>query len=160
MQPSPILSLPTVPTAAVPTLRKALWRHLQARLLDASGPPECPEPSELHWKVLAQLVPFARPRDLAGLMNSLPDVLQAPGNFRRYKGLGETGQAWLMLSWVRRVCSWGAALPPPPISSSATKANWSRDSQIQANFRHLWVVLRRISLGRKLGPLVECSPEW
>ncbi|XP_049641521.1 nucleolar pre-ribosomal-associated protein 1 [Suncus etruscus] len=81
---SPILSLPTVPTATIPILRKALWRRLQARLLDASGPPESPEPSELHWKVLAQLVPFTRPKDLAGLMNSLPDVLQAPGNFRSW----------------------------------------------------------------------------
>ncbi|XP_047576986.1 nucleolar pre-ribosomal-associated protein 1 [Lutra lutra] len=64
-----------VSSAAIPVLRKALWRRLQTRLLSTDGPPA----SGLHQEVLAQLVPFARAKDLAVLMDHLPDLLQTLG---------------------------------------------------------------------------------
>ncbi|XP_042854603.1 nucleolar pre-ribosomal-associated protein 1 isoform X2 [Panthera tigris] len=64
-----------VSSAVIPVLRKALWRQLQTRLLSADGPPG----SGLHHEVLAQLVPFARAKDLGILMDRLPSLLQTPG---------------------------------------------------------------------------------
>lgn len=72
-----------VSSAVIPVLRKALWRQLQTRLLSTDGPPE----SGLHQEVLAQLVPFARAKDLAALMAHLPGLLQTPGRHKRYEGL-------------------------------------------------------------------------
>ncbi|XP_055965198.1 nucleolar pre-ribosomal-associated protein 1 [Sorex fumeus] len=69
------------PAAAISVLRKALWRRLQAGLL---GPDADPEAPPLHWEVLAQLVPFARAKNLAGLMDRLPDMLQTPGSLRSW----------------------------------------------------------------------------
>ncbi|XP_006886816.1 PREDICTED: nucleolar pre-ribosomal-associated protein 1 [Elephantulus edwardii] len=65
-----------VSSAVAPVLRKALWRHLQSSLLSAHGPPE----SGLHQEVLAQLVPFARAKDLRVLMDHLPALLQSPNS--------------------------------------------------------------------------------
>uniref|UniRef100_A0A8C9KLM5 URB1 ribosome biosis homolog n=1 Tax=Panthera tigris altaica TaxID=74533 RepID=A0A8C9KLM5_PANTA len=65
----------TLSSAVIPVLRKALWRQLQTRLLSADGPPG----SGLHHEVLAQLVPFARAKDLGILMDRLPSLLQIPG---------------------------------------------------------------------------------
>ncbi|XP_027441652.2 nucleolar pre-ribosomal-associated protein 1 isoform X1 [Zalophus californianus] len=64
-----------VSSAVIPVLRKALWKRLQARLLSTDGPPA----SGLHQEVLAQLVPFARPKELAVLMDHLPGLLRTPG---------------------------------------------------------------------------------
>ncbi|XP_077935470.1 nucleolar pre-ribosomal-associated protein 1 [Halichoerus grypus] len=64
-----------VSSAVIPVLRKALWKRLQTRLLSTEGPPA----SGLHQEVLAQLVPFARAKDLAVLMDHLPALLQTPG---------------------------------------------------------------------------------
>ncbi|XP_013359577.1 PREDICTED: nucleolar pre-ribosomal-associated protein 1 isoform X2 [Chinchilla lanigera] len=69
-----------VSSAVIPVLRKALWKRLQDKLLRPDGPPE----SGLHYEVLAQLVPFARPRDLHGLMNRLPSLLQAPSSHKSW----------------------------------------------------------------------------
>lgn len=64
-----------VSSAVVPVLRKALWRRLQDGLLGADDSPT----SDLHHEVLAQLVPFARAKDLRVLMGQLPGLLQTPG---------------------------------------------------------------------------------
>ncbi|XP_046504084.1 nucleolar pre-ribosomal-associated protein 1-like [Equus quagga] len=69
-----------VSSAVIPVLRKALWRQLQARLLSADGPPK----SGLHQEILAQLVPFARAKDLGVLMDHLPSLLQTPDSHRSW----------------------------------------------------------------------------
>lgn len=66
-------------STVIPVLRKALWKQLQDRLLSPDGPPE----SGLIQEVLAQLVPFARAKDLRALMDRLPSLLQAPGSHKR-----------------------------------------------------------------------------
>ncbi|XP_054556286.1 nucleolar pre-ribosomal-associated protein 1 isoform X2 [Talpa occidentalis] len=63
-----------VSSAVIPVLRKALWRRLQTGLLSAIGTPE----SGLHQEILAQLVPFARAKDLGVLTDHLPNLLQTP----------------------------------------------------------------------------------
>ncbi|XP_053772612.1 nucleolar pre-ribosomal-associated protein 1 isoform X2 [Desmodus rotundus] len=65
-----------VPPAVTSILRKALWRPLQARLFSTDGP----QGSGLHPEVLAQLVPFARAKDLRVLMDRLPSSLRAAGS--------------------------------------------------------------------------------
>lgn len=70
-------------SAVIPVLRRALWRRLQTRLLSADGPPE----PGLHQEILAQLVPFARAKDLGVLMDHLPSLLQTPDSHKRYEGL-------------------------------------------------------------------------
>ncbi|XP_016063699.1 PREDICTED: nucleolar pre-ribosomal-associated protein 1-like [Miniopterus natalensis] len=69
-----------VPSAVLLILRKALWRPLQTRLLSADGPPE----SGLHPEILAQLVPFARAKDLGVLRDRLPSLLQTPDSPRSW----------------------------------------------------------------------------
>uniref|UniRef100_A0A8C3VSQ9 URB1 ribosome biosis homolog n=1 Tax=Catagonus wagneri TaxID=51154 RepID=A0A8C3VSQ9_9CETA len=69
-----------VSSAVVPVLRKALWGPLQTRLLGAGGPPE----SGLLQEILAQLVPFARAKDLHVLMDRLPSLLQAPDSHKSW----------------------------------------------------------------------------
>ncbi|XP_058378996.1 nucleolar pre-ribosomal-associated protein 1 isoform X2 [Diceros bicornis minor] len=69
-----------VSSAVIPVLRKALWRQLQTRLLSADGPPE----SGLHQEILAQLVPFARTKDVSVLMARLPSLLQTPDGHRSW----------------------------------------------------------------------------
>ncbi|XP_023375485.1 nucleolar pre-ribosomal-associated protein 1 [Pteropus vampyrus] len=69
-----------VSSAVVPVLRRALWRHLQTRLLSADGPPE----PGLHQEILAQLVPFARAKDLSVLMDRLPSLLQTPDSHKSW----------------------------------------------------------------------------
>ncbi|KAM5278399.1 nucleolar pre-ribosomal-associated protein 1 [Hipposideros larvatus] len=66
-----------VSSAAIPVLRKAVWRRLQTRLLSADGPPE----SGLHQQILALLVPFARAKDLGVLVDRLPSLLQTPDGY-------------------------------------------------------------------------------
>ncbi|CAK6442115.1 unnamed protein product [Pipistrellus nathusii] len=68
------------PSAVAPVLRKALWRRLQTQLLGADRPPE----AGLHAEVLAQLVPFARAKDLAVLKDRLPSSLQTPDGHRSW----------------------------------------------------------------------------
>lgn len=68
-------------SAVIPVLRKALWTPLQTRLLSADGPPE----SGLPQQILAQLVPFARAKDLRALMDRLPSLLQTPASHTRYE---------------------------------------------------------------------------
>ncbi|KAM8813060.1 nucleolar pre-ribosomal-associated protein 1 [Rhynchonycteris naso] len=63
-----------VSSAAVQVLRKALWRQLHTRLLSADRPPD----SGLHAEVLAQLIPFARAKDLSILSDGLLSLLQTP----------------------------------------------------------------------------------
>ncbi|XP_003797152.1 nucleolar pre-ribosomal-associated protein 1 [Otolemur garnettii] len=67
-------------SAVIPVLRKALWRRLQNRLLSTDDAPE----SGLHQEILAQLVPFARAKDLSVLMDRLPSLLQTPGSHKRW----------------------------------------------------------------------------
>uniref|UniRef100_H0V8H5 URB1 ribosome biosis homolog n=1 Tax=Cavia porcellus TaxID=10141 RepID=H0V8H5_CAVPO len=67
-------------STVIPVLRKALWKQLQDRLLSPDGPPE----SGLIQEVLAQLVPFARAKDLRALMDRLPSLLQAPGSHKSW----------------------------------------------------------------------------
>uniref|UniRef100_A0AC11DV62 URB1 ribosome biogenesis homolog n=1 Tax=Ovis aries TaxID=9940 RepID=A0AC11DV62_SHEEP len=94
----------TRPTGAsstvIPVLRKALWTPLQTRLLSADGPPE----SGLPQQILAQLVPFARAKDLRALMDHLPSLLQTPASHTSWvvadavsailEGSAEELQAW------------------------------------------------------------------
>ncbi|EPQ04265.1 Nucleolar pre-ribosomal-associated protein 1 [Myotis brandtii] len=89
-----------VPSAVVPILRKALWRRLQTRLLGADGPSE----AGLHPEVLAQLVPFARAKDLGVLKDRLPSSLQTPDGHKSWivadavsaalEGAGAELRAW------------------------------------------------------------------
>ncbi|XP_059542298.1 nucleolar pre-ribosomal-associated protein 1 isoform X1 [Myotis daubentonii] len=69
-----------VPSAVVLTLRMALWRRLRTRLLGADGPSE----AGLHPEVLAQLVPFARAKDLSVLKDRLPSSLQTPDGHKSW----------------------------------------------------------------------------
>ena len=78
--PLPFISAPAS-SAVIPVLRKALWMPLQTRLLSADGPPE----SGLPQQILAQLVPFARAKDLRALMDRLPSLLQTPASHTRYE---------------------------------------------------------------------------
>ena len=78
--PLPFVSTPAS-SAVIPVLRKALWTPLQTRLLSADGPPE----SGLQQQILAQLVPFARAKDLRALMDRLPSLLQTPASHTRYE---------------------------------------------------------------------------
>ncbi|XP_042543241.1 nucleolar pre-ribosomal-associated protein 1 [Dipodomys spectabilis] len=64
-----------VPSDTIPILRKALWGQLQDRLLSMDTPAE----AGLHLEILAQLVPFARAKDLRVLRAHLPSLLQTPG---------------------------------------------------------------------------------
>ncbi|KAI4590180.1 hypothetical protein MJG53_001229 [Ovis ammon polii x Ovis aries] len=87
-------------SAVIPVLRKALWTPLQTRLLSADGPPE----SGLPQQILAQLVPFARAKDLRALMDRLPSLLQTPASHTSWvvadavsailEGSAEELQAW------------------------------------------------------------------
>ncbi|XP_037688521.1 nucleolar pre-ribosomal-associated protein 1 isoform X2 [Choloepus didactylus] len=69
-----------VSSAVIPVLRKALWRQLQDRLLHADDPPEY----GLHQEILAQLVPFARAKDLRVLVDCLPTLLQMPSGLKSW----------------------------------------------------------------------------
>ncbi|XP_020764535.2 LOW QUALITY PROTEIN: nucleolar pre-ribosomal-associated protein 1 [Odocoileus virginianus] len=87
-------------SAVIPVLRKALWTPLQTRLLSADGPSE----SGLPQQILAQLVPFARAKDLRALMDHLPSLLQTPASHTSWvvadaisavlEGSAEELQAW------------------------------------------------------------------
>ncbi|KAM5335146.1 nucleolar pre-ribosomal-associated protein 1 isoform 2-T2 [Glossophaga mutica] len=115
-----------VPAAVAPVLRKALWRPLQARLLSADGP----QGSGLHPEVLAQLVPFARAKDLRVLMDRLPSSLRTPGGHASWivadsvsaalEGSAEELRAWretLLPCCVRWLL--GAFGGPPPDGDDA-----------------------------------------
>ncbi|KAM5281325.1 nucleolar pre-ribosomal-associated protein 1 [Ctenodactylus gundi] len=69
-----------VPSAVIPVLRKALWGQLQGRLLGSVGSPE----AGLHQEILAQLVPFARAKDLRVLRDHLPSLLQIPSSHKSW----------------------------------------------------------------------------
>lgn len=105
-------------SAVIPVLRKALWRRLQTRLLSTDGPLA----SGLHQEVLAQLVPFARAKDLAVLMDHLPGLLQTPGRHERYEGLRSPPLSTFPCSFYKLVESCHPAVVPvsekaPPSSS-------------------------------------------
>ncbi|XP_012587730.1 PREDICTED: nucleolar pre-ribosomal-associated protein 1 isoform X2 [Condylura cristata] len=99
-----------VPSAVIPVLRKALWRRLQTALVSASGPPG----SGLYQEILAQLVPFARAKDIGVLKDHLPGLLRTPDGVRSWvvadsvsavlEGSAEELRAWkkvLLESCVR-----------------------------------------------------------
>uniref|UniRef100_A0A452UVD1 URB1 ribosome biogenesis homolog n=1 Tax=Ursus maritimus TaxID=29073 RepID=A0A452UVD1_URSMA len=88
-----------VSSAVIPVLRKALWRRLQTRLLSTDGPLA----SGLHQEVLAQLVPFARAKDLAVLMDHLPGLLQTPGSWSVADSVSAVleGSAGELCAWRR-----------------------------------------------------------
>ncbi|XP_012301886.2 nucleolar pre-ribosomal-associated protein 1 isoform X3 [Aotus nancymaae] len=67
-----------VSSAVIPVLRKTLWRQLQNRLLSTDSPPA----SGLYQEILAQLVPFARAKDLSVLMERLPSLLHTPNSHK------------------------------------------------------------------------------
>ncbi|PNI55340.1 URB1 isoform 2 [Pan troglodytes] len=69
-----------VSSAVIPVLRKTLWRQLQSRLLSTDSPPA----SGLYQEILAQLVPFARAKDLSVLMDRLPSLLHTPSSHKRW----------------------------------------------------------------------------
>uniref|UniRef100_A0A8C6QHN4 URB1 ribosome biogenesis 1 homolog (S. cerevisiae) n=2 Tax=Nannospalax galili TaxID=1026970 RepID=A0A8C6QHN4_NANGA len=69
-----------VSSSVVPVLRKALWKQLWDRLLSTNWPPE----PGLHQEVLAQLVPFARAKDLRVLMDHLPSLLWTPSSHKSW----------------------------------------------------------------------------
>ncbi|XP_023561351.1 nucleolar pre-ribosomal-associated protein 1 isoform X2 [Octodon degus] len=69
-----------VSSAVIPVLKKALWKELRDRLFRTNGPLE----SELLQEVLAQLLPFARAKDLRVLMDRLPGLLLAPNNYKSW----------------------------------------------------------------------------
>ncbi|XP_055273360.1 nucleolar pre-ribosomal-associated protein 1 [Moschus berezovskii] len=87
-------------STVIPVLWKALWMPLQTRLLSTDGPPE----SGLLQQILAQLVPFARARDLRSLMDCLPSLLQTLASHSSWvvadavsaalEGSAEELQAW------------------------------------------------------------------
>nr|XP_010955140.2 nucleolar pre-ribosomal-associated protein 1 [Camelus bactrianus] len=93
-----------VSSAVIPVLRKALWRQLQTRLLSADGPPE----SGLHQEILAQLVPFARAKDLRVLMDHLPSLLRAPGSHKSWM-VADSISAVLEES-AEELCAWKKTL--------------------------------------------------
>ncbi|XP_054398434.2 nucleolar pre-ribosomal-associated protein 1 isoform X4 [Pongo abelii] len=69
-----------VSSAVIPVLRKTLWRQLQSRLLSTDSPPA----SGPYQEILAQLVPFARAKDLSVLMDRLPSLLHTPSSHKRW----------------------------------------------------------------------------
>nr|XP_058152142.1 nucleolar pre-ribosomal-associated protein 1 isoform X2 [Dasypus novemcinctus] len=89
-----------VSSAVIPVLRKALWRQLQSRLLQANSPLK----SGLQQEILSQLVPFARAKDLGVLIDRLPSLLQTPSGPQSWivadsisavlEGSGEELRAW------------------------------------------------------------------
>uniref|UniRef100_A0A452UTE7 URB1 ribosome biogenesis homolog n=1 Tax=Ursus maritimus TaxID=29073 RepID=A0A452UTE7_URSMA len=91
-------------SAVIPVLRKALWRRLQTRLLSTDGPLA----SGLHQEVLAQLVPFARAKDLAVLMDHLPGLLQTPGRHESWS-VADSVSAVLEGS-AGELCAWRRTL--------------------------------------------------
>uniref|UniRef100_A0A452UU67 URB1 ribosome biogenesis homolog n=1 Tax=Ursus maritimus TaxID=29073 RepID=A0A452UU67_URSMA len=93
-----------VSSAVIPVLRKALWRRLQTRLLSTDGPLA----SGLHQEVLAQLVPFARAKDLAVLMDHLPGLLQTPGRHESWS-VADSVSAVLEGS-AGELCAWRRTL--------------------------------------------------
>nr|XP_006216094.1 nucleolar pre-ribosomal-associated protein 1 isoform X1 [Vicugna pacos] len=93
-----------VSSAVIPVLRKALWRQLQTRLLSADGPPE----SGLHQEILAQLVPFARAKDLRVLMDHLPSLLRAPVSHKSWM-VADSISAVLEES-AEELCAWKKTL--------------------------------------------------
>ncbi|XP_021484142.1 nucleolar pre-ribosomal-associated protein 1 isoform X1 [Meriones unguiculatus] len=64
--------LPTGVSSAVTPVLRALWRQVRDRFFHGDEPAQC----ELHLEAVAQLVPFARSKDLHVLMNHLPRLLQ------------------------------------------------------------------------------------
>ncbi|XP_057620444.1 nucleolar pre-ribosomal-associated protein 1 isoform X3 [Chionomys nivalis] len=66
------LMRPTGVSSAVTPVLKALWRQVRDRFFHADGLSK----HELHLESLAQLVPFARTKDLHALMDHLPSMLR------------------------------------------------------------------------------------
>ncbi|XP_008066646.1 nucleolar pre-ribosomal-associated protein 1 [Carlito syrichta] len=89
-----------VSSTVIPVLRKALWRQLQNKLLSADGPPE----SGLHQEILAQLVPFARTKDLRVLMDCLPSLLQTPSSHKRWMVADSVSAA--LEGSAEELCAW------------------------------------------------------
>ncbi|XP_075815615.1 nucleolar pre-ribosomal-associated protein 1 isoform X1 [Microtus pennsylvanicus] len=63
---------PTGVCSTVTPVLKALWRQVRDRFFHADGLSK----HELHLESLAQLIPFARTKDLHALMDHLPSMLQ------------------------------------------------------------------------------------
>ncbi|XP_008575455.1 PREDICTED: nucleolar pre-ribosomal-associated protein 1 [Galeopterus variegatus] len=93
-----------VSSAVIPVLRKSLWRQLQSRFFTADDPPE----SGLYQEILAQLVPFARAKDLSVFMDRLPSLLQAPSNHRSWIMADSVSVA--LAGSAEKLCAWRRTL--------------------------------------------------
>ncbi|XP_028359707.1 nucleolar pre-ribosomal-associated protein 1 [Phyllostomus discolor] len=146
-----------VPPAVARVLRKALWRPLQARLLSADGP----QGSGLHAEVLAQLVPFARAKDLRVLMDRLPSSLRTPGSQASWVVADAVAAA--LEGSAEELRAWEEALLPPCVAwlLGAFRGPQHGEGDGDGNAdgtpgRERQMLLR---LGRLLGSLREVDPD-
>uniref|UniRef100_A0A5F4VVC1 URB1 ribosome biosis homolog n=1 Tax=Callithrix jacchus TaxID=9483 RepID=A0A5F4VVC1_CALJA len=93
-----------VSSAVIPVLRKTLWRQLQNRLLSTDSPPA----SGPYQEILAQLVPFARARDLSILMDCLPSLLHTPNSHKRWIVADSISSA--LEGSAEELCAWRRTL--------------------------------------------------
>ncbi|XP_021040517.1 nucleolar pre-ribosomal-associated protein 1 [Mus caroli] len=71
---------PTGVSSAVTPVLKALWRQVRDRFFHITGPSK----DALHLEALAQLIPFARTKDLHVLMDHLPNMLRTLSNHKSW----------------------------------------------------------------------------
>lgn len=71
---------PTGVSSAVTPVLKALWRQVRDRFFHITGPSK----DALHLEALAQLIPFARTKDLHVLMDHLPNTLRTLSNHKSW----------------------------------------------------------------------------
>ncbi|XP_021064784.1 nucleolar pre-ribosomal-associated protein 1 [Mus pahari] len=67
-------------SSAVTPVLKALWRQVRDRFFHIAGPSK----DALHLEALAQLIPFARTKDLHVLMDHLPNLLRTLSNHKSW----------------------------------------------------------------------------
>ncbi|XP_034371344.1 nucleolar pre-ribosomal-associated protein 1 [Arvicanthis niloticus] len=71
---------PTGVSSAVAPVLRALWRQVRDRFFHIAGPSK----DVLHLEALAQLIPFARTKDLRVLMDHLPNLLRTLSNHKSW----------------------------------------------------------------------------
>nr|XP_038944354.1 nucleolar pre-ribosomal-associated protein 1 isoform X1 [Rattus norvegicus] len=71
---------PTEVSSAVTPVLRALWRQVRDRFFHIAGPSK----HALHLEALAQLIPFARTKDLRVLMDHLPNLLRTLSNHKSW----------------------------------------------------------------------------
>lgn len=71
---------PTGVCSAVTPVLRALWRRVRPRFVHTDGLSK----HELHLESLAQLIPFARTKDLHVLMDHLPSLLRTPSSHKSW----------------------------------------------------------------------------